>query len=123
MAGLVFRTEKGTTELATSLLASLEPAVSNETRDITQRVHALRSRPSPAFLQIHVDPASKNKALDEQLFDALAEVKAMTSQVAMHLDKDWRDKLFHQLDSLHDPAEWERDDQPIQRSSFGTFLK
>jgi hypothetical protein len=41
----------------------------------------------------------------------------------MHLDREWRDKLFYQLDSLHDPAEWEVEDEPIQQASFATFLK
>ena len=41
----------------------------------------------------------------------------------MHLNGEWRAKLFHQLDSLLDPAEWELGDQPLQESSFATFLK
>ena len=61
--------------------------------------------------------------LAHQLFDALAQVKIFTSQVAMHLDTEWRDKLFHQLDSLHEIDEWEPGDEPIQRDSFATFLR
>jgi hypothetical protein len=41
----------------------------------------------------------------------------------MHLDRAWRDNLFRQLDSLHDVGEWEETDQPLQQSSFATFLK
>jgi hypothetical protein len=61
--------------------------------------------------------------LAEQLFDALATVKELTSKVAMHMDGQWRAKLFHQLDSLHDTEEWEEGDVPVQQTSFATFLK
>lgn len=83
------------------------------------RVEALRSPPSPAALIA----LKSNKPLEERLFDATANVKILTSQVAMHLDREWRDKLFQQLDSMHDPAEWESDDEPIKQASFATFLK
>jgi hypothetical protein len=61
--------------------------------------------------------------LELRLFDALAAAKILASQVAMHLDQNWRNELFHQIDSLHDPAEWETDDQPLRGESFSTFLK
>jgi hypothetical protein len=70
-----------------------------------------------------VDSLSGERPIQELLFEALASVKILTSQVAMHLDREWRDKLFSQLDSLHDLTEWEDGDQPIQQSSFATFLK
>jgi hypothetical protein len=63
------------------------------------------------------------KDLAERLFDALANAKVLTSAVAMHLDRDWRDKLFRQLDSLHDADELEEGDEPLRQSSFATFLK
>ena len=47
----------------------------------------------------------------------------LSASVAMHLNRARHDKLFRQLDSLHDLAEWEEGDEPLQRSSFGTFLK
>jgi hypothetical protein len=61
--------------------------------------------------------------LDEQLFDALAKFKIRTSQVAMHLDRDWRSKLFGQLDSLLDAQDWEQLDRPPSIESFATFLR
>jgi hypothetical protein len=66
---------------------------------------------------------SSDRPLQERLFEALASVKILTSQIAMHLDREWRGKLFQQLDSLHDPDEWEDGDEPIQQGSFATFLK
>jgi NTP pyrophosphatase (non-canonical NTP hydrolase) len=89
--------------------------------ELARRVQALKSPPSPGAMRN--TPVSDTKSIEERLFDALADVKIYTASVAMHLDKRWRDLLFRQLDSLHDLAEWENDDQPVQRSSFATFLK
>jgi hypothetical protein len=101
----------------------LEDAVSERTREIAHSVEALQNRPSPGSLAVEPVRVSDNRPLEERLFDALAGVKILTSRVAMHLDGQWRAKLFHQLDSLHDPAEWEAGDQPLQQASFATFLR
>jgi hypothetical protein len=119
MASNTARSASGPQELS----GSLGPALSASTNDIVRRVAALRNRPSPASLRIEAAAATNSKPLQESLFDALAGVKILTSRVAMHLERDWRDRLFRQLDSLHDPDEWETGDQPIQQSSFATFLK
>jgi hypothetical protein len=105
------------------MVTSLAEAISPATKDAIERhVDALRNPPSPASLKS--EPMAEGaKALDERLFDALAGVKILTAQVAMHLDREWRDKLFRQMDSLHDPAEWENGDEPVQQASFATFLK
>jgi|SRR5712692_2285486 len=94
-------------------------AFSEGTRTMERRVSDLRIPPSPASL---ISPIG-GQPLEERLFDATANVKILTSQIAMHLEREWRDKLFRQLDSLHDPKEWEPDDEPIQQASFATFLK
>jgi hypothetical protein len=102
--------------------SSIEQAFSSETREISHRVHALQNRPSPASLP-EARFETDSRSLQELLFDAVAGAKILTSQVAMHLDKDWRQRLFSQLETLHDLAEWEEGDQAIQQSSFSTFLK
>lgn len=89
-----------------------------ETKLIEHRISELQNPTSPASLFV-----STEKSLEERLFDATASVKILTAQVAMHLDREWRDKLFAQLDSLHDLEEWDPDDEPIQTGSFATFLK
>lgn len=61
--------------------------------------------------------------LPEKLFDALAQVKLLTAQVAMHLDAEWRNGIFEQLDDLLDAEDWHEDDDPIKASSFETFLR
>ncbi len=99
----------------------LLPPPPNESRDFSEIRHLvenLQIPPSPGAIIV-----SKQDDLEHQLFDALAQAKILTSQVAMHLDTVWRHKLFQQLDSLHDIAEWEAGDEPLQRESFATFLK
>src|ERR1700730_14825270 len=86
---------------------SLSEAISDGTKDaITRHVAALRNETSPASLQLEHSARADENTLQERLFDALAGAKVLTAQVAMHLDRQWRDKLFRQLDSLHDPDEW-----------------
>jgi hypothetical protein len=97
------------------------PAFGSETERLARQVAALRpSTPSPTSFEPQSLP---EKNLTERVFDALVEAKVLTASVAMHLDRAQRDKLFRQLDSLHDLPEWEEGDEPLQRSSFGTFLK
>lgn len=98
--------------------ASYSSAFSEEIQLIERRISELRNPASPASLF-----AVAEKSLEERLFDATASVKILTAQVAMHLDREWRNKLFAQLDSLHDLEEWDPDDEPIQTGSFATFLK
>jgi hypothetical protein len=47
----------------------------------------------------------------------------MTSNVVMHLDREWRDRLFAQLDDLLDVQDWHEDDEPLLDESFRTFLR
>src|SRR5271167_4758526 len=122
MTGMVVRIKREGKGAGSNPLALLEPAFSDQTKEITRRVQALQNHPALGSPLERVS-VSGEKATQEDLFDALAGVKILTSQVAMHLDGEWRTKLFRQLDSLHDPAEWEEGDQPIQQASFATFLK
>jgi hypothetical protein len=98
--------------------ASLHSALSTETNIIAKWVDELR-RPSPAFLT----PKSEEQPLEIRVFDALAGAKVSTAQVVMHLERDFRDRLFRQLDSLHETDQWEEGDEPLNQSSFQTFLK
>jgi hypothetical protein len=122
MIGIAF-TDGEPRKLTAISLDLLGPALSERTREIARNVQALQNRPSPGTPQLTVVSTSDDTPLEERLFDALAGAKILTSQVAMHLDGEWRAKLFHQLDSLLDLAEWEPSDQPLQQSSYATFLK
>lgn len=64
-------------------------------------------------------PASAAERLDA----ALATAKVMTSEVVMHLDREWRDRLFAQLDDLLAIEDWHEDDEPLLDESFRTFLR
>lgn len=92
--------------------------------DASQSIAAsLRRLESPVPPSQNTEPVTKARSLDEALFDARSAAKELTSMVAMHLDPEWRKRLFAQLDSLHDPEEWEKGDIPLQRASFNTFLR
>lgn len=93
--------------------------ISEATKQLTKQVAGLQNPASPASFSL----APKEMAIEERLFDATSSVKILTAQVAMHIDKKYRDKLFSQIDSLHDLDEWDADDKPVKKSSFKTFLK
>ena len=93
-------------------------SLSKETQVVQSRLTDLINPISPGSLQGIAD-----KTLEEKIFDATASVKILTAQVAMHLDAEWRSKLFKQLDALHDIEGWDDEDEPIQTASFSTFLK
>ena len=78
------------------------------------------SAPTPTFSGRRV---TESKGLDVQLYDALAGFKMRTALVAMHLDRDWRLRLFGQLDSLLALEDWPADDPPPSMDSFSTFLR
>jgi hypothetical protein len=121
MTGLIVQPRRVSITPPAGIPWQLEPAFSSETKRLARQVDALRpSTPSPTFRE--QEPLAE-KSLAERLFDALAAAKVLAASVAMHLDRARRDKLFRQLDSLHDVTEWEEGDEPLQRSSFGTFLK
>lgn len=98
----------------------LEPAFSIETKTIAGQIDALRIGGSPSSI---TGASAVEKALPERVFEGLAAAKILTSRVAMHLERAWRDRLFQQLDSLHDTSEWEEGDEPVHSSSYATFLK
>jgi len=61
--------------------------------------------------------------LAERLFEAIADAKVWTSRVAMHLSRDTRDRLFHQLDMLHELDEWAEGDAAVSLDSFKSFVR
>jgi hypothetical protein len=106
--------------LSFNLLSEMTSAAfSKETNQVAQNVSNLQNPFSPSALSF----VPSKKTIEERLFDATASVKILTAQVAMHMDKKWRDRLFSQVDSLHDLDDWDTDDKPIKKSSFATFLK
>jgi hypothetical protein len=124
MTSLVVPPQKTGLALEAGSSTSLQDAISDKTKEtLAYHLDSLRNRPSPASLKPEPTATKVEGSLQERLFDALANVKILTANVAMHLGREWRNGLFRQMDSLHDPAEWEPDDEPVQQSSFATFLK
>jgi len=68
-------------------------------------------------------PPPAKKSMEERLFEALVAAKVRTSLVAMHLHGGVRDKIFAQLNRLHDADEWPEGDEPLKLESFKTFLR
>jgi hypothetical protein len=90
-------------------------------RVVTEQLHRLASNLSPTIARPM--PTQKTISLEERLHNALGTAKVLLSQVSMHLDKAWRDKLFQQLDCLLDVDSWDEADDVLDNSSFATFLR
>ena len=103
-----------------TVMPSLSRGISREAEYSTYALMAGRSGQRPAREQTHFVEAS---ASEERLFSALAEMKVFFSKIAMHMDRGWRNRLFVQLDRLHDPAQWDEADDPVEIGSFRTFLR
>jgi len=110
-----------------------------------ERYHLSLAKPSPLkpsagnsaeagtldkrFEELHfLSPSSlgfnrSGSSVAEQLYDALAQFKIFTSQIAMHLEDGWRARLFKQLDELLDIEEWDKRDKAPSLESFATFLR
>jgi hypothetical protein len=67
--------------------------------------------------------AATAKPLEEALFDSRVDLKVATSHLAMHMSRDWRDRLFAQLDRMLDPVEWTAGDSLPIGGSYATFLR
>ena len=99
---------------------SLSQAIlSRDTNLLTKSISGLKN---PALPSSNFKSVADN-SIDEKLFNASSKIKVLTSQVAMHLDAKYRERLFSQIDALHDLDDWDPDDKPVQVSSFNTFLK
>ena len=114
-----FTLQKQQIQTFNSLTDVSSAAVSELTKRTSQNISKLKIPASPSSLSF----VPSSKTIEEKLFDATASVKILASKVAMHLDRDRRNKLFNQIDSLHDIEEWDEEDRPIINSSFETFLK
>lgn len=63
------------------------------------------------------------KSLPERLFDSRANCKIRMASVAMHIDKDWRNGFFKQVDNLLNLEDWDEDDEPVTAASFATLIR
>lgn len=103
-----------------NVYALQKSSLSSDTNDLFKQILNLKTPQSLASFS-SLTPATK--PIDEQLFDATSNVKILTSQVANYLSKDFRNKLFHQLDAMHKADDWDLDDKPVLQTSYSLFLK
>jgi hypothetical protein len=66
---------------------------------------------------------SPEVSLASLLFDASAKAKQWTSSVSMRIEDETRMWLFRQLDRLHEIDEWFEGNEPIDLSSYKTFVR
>jgi hypothetical protein len=105
--------------IGAAMISNPSVGVSATSKLIEQRLRDL-TLPTPTFSGNRSIPT---KNLDEQLYDALAAFKIHTASVAMHLDPEWRNRLFSQLNNLLGAEDWQPDDSPPSLASFSTFLR
>lgn len=70
-----------------------------------------------------INISSRSKSLKEKLYDSRAAAKLKVASVAMHLDRDWRERFFAQIDALLNLEDWDKLDEPISDKSFDTLLR
>lgn len=66
---------------------------------------------------------ARDEGLEASLFRNRADVKILTSQVAMHLSNEERQALFSAIDWLLDHAEWEDESSQIDENAFRSYLR
>jgi hypothetical protein len=105
------------------LLSQPSQGASDEAKGITDSLKEIKNRQTSPGSAIDPRRLERQRSTAERLYDALASAKVMTSGVVMHLDRDWRDRLFVQLDDLLNVEDWHEDDEPLVDESFLTFLR
>ena len=70
-----------------------------------------------------VQQITKSKSTSDLLFEATANAKQWTSQVAMRLKPEAKKMFFRQLDRLHNEDEWFEGDKPIDLESYKAFVR
>jgi hypothetical protein len=60
---------------------------------------------------------------ETRLFDARANAKMVAAQVSMHLNPEWRNKIYQQVDRLLDTEQWEEGDGLLDPAAMKTFLR
>jgi hypothetical protein len=83
-----------------------------------QPVEPRRPTPSSAPI-IQIPELSK----EIRLFNTIATLKIAVANVSMHLDAEWRARLFSQIDMLLDPEDWDESYKLADAESFTTFLR
>lgn len=84
-----------------------------------ERAHFVLRAPSRTPTK-QADPSA---TLQERLFNSRASCKIRMADVAMHIERDWRNGFFAQVDNLLDLENWDEEDEPISAASFETLIR
>lgn len=108
--------------------SSMSNALSAATKETFRNIQSLKGSATSSVSNADAPDPQKSivPVLNDQraeVYNAIAQAKLRVSMVAMHLDDAWRQRLFAQLDRIHDIEEWEPEDKPVQAQSFETFIR
>ena len=106
-------------------LMRLSLSKGSQGEEVDKKIYQALYRPAPTTGHVLARGPfdEKGKSVEERLFDSLAVFKAHIAQVAMHMDNDWRHRLFGQLDDMMAAEDWDPRDLPPSLQSFATFLR
>lgn len=103
---------------------SIQIPAGGDSLQISQSAARAAFLKSPAALGSYSETSrTPSPAIEEALYNSRAALKLQVAAIAMHLNKEWRNRLFAQVDSLLDADEWDDRDEPVVWASFTTFLR
>lgn len=86
----------------------------------TQTTPILSKKNDQPTESMTVSKAGRNTSAE--LYEALASAKLWMADVAMHFKPEVRQRVFKQIDLLHDESSWMEGDEPMLLESFKGFL-
>lgn len=104
---------------------SIAPGTSSDSEKIINSFSEASSRGTLIFSNkfSNVREDDSEKSIKSQLQEKIIDLKLDTAQVAMYIDKNWRNELFKRIDSLFDSENWDEQDSLVDAASFATFLR
>lgn len=106
-----------------NMLGALESKidlVSSQSLDVQKSIDALKNPYVTSDISQYLE--NNESTLQEKVFDSLAKVKILTSQVSMHISQEKREKLFRQFDFILDSEDWDEEDRLVNVESYQVFL-
>ena len=116
-------------QLDNTLLASSVQAMQKYTQidswlnKAMEEIQGMKPSLSPSKITERYISHIKNKGLAEILYDTRADVKIQLSRISMYLPSNWLQRLYKEIDILHDIDTWEEGDRPVTIDSFQTFIR
>src|SRR3569832_816685 len=94
---------------------SIAPGTSSDSEKIINSFSEASSRGTLIFSNkfSNVREDDSEKSIKSQLQEKIIDLKLDTAQVAMYIDKNWRNELFKRIDSLFDSENWDEQDSLV----------